>query len=333
MKLFAACILLGSLATPAAGGQAPTQPAAACAATACGAVRGEAVYPDRAPISGAQLILTPATGPAMKATAEADGTFLFEQVPAGAFTLTVKAGDVQTATVSGTVSPAGVTDLDELMLKLAAVHTEVTAITQQQAAELEVRMEEHQRILHAIPNYLVVYDAEPVPLSTGQKFRLSTRTLIDPVSIGISAAIAGGEQASGSYPGFGPGRRGYARRLGANLGDNTSGMLLTGAVFPALFHQDPRFYFRDSGSTMSRLGYVLKQTVEQKGDNGRWQAAWSNTCGQVSSALISNTYYPHPGHHWGSQTGQFFGLSIASTGISNLLQEFVFGRVTTRREQ
>ena len=25
--------------------------------------------------------------------------------------------------------------------------------------------------------------------------------------------------------------------------------------------------------------YVLRQTVEQKGDNGRWQFAWSNTLG------------------------------------------------------
>ena len=222
-------------------------------------------------------------------------------------------------------------ELPAVMLRLVTVHTDVTAITEHEAAEREVHAEESQRILKAIPNFMVVYDAEPVPLSSGQKFRLSVRTLADPVTIGVSAAVAGGEQASGAYPGFGRGVRGYARRFGASVGDSTSGMLLSGAILPSLFHQDPRYFYRGTGSRGSRLMYVLKQTVEQKGDNGHWQFAWSNTLGSVGSALISDTYYPRLGHHWGSETGQLFGLSIASTGISNLLQEFVFGRVTSRK--
>jgi hypothetical protein len=206
---------------------------------------------------------------------------------------------------------------------MAVVHTDVTAVSEHEAAEREVRAEEGQRILKTIPNFLVVYDDEPVALSAGQKFRLSTRTLADPVTIGVAAAIAGGEQASNSYPGFGRGVRGYARR-----------MLLSGAILPTVFHQDPRYFYRGVGSKRSRLMFALKQTVAQKGDNGHWQFAWSNTLGGVGTALISDTYYPRqPGHQSGSQTGQLFGLSMLSTGISNLMQEFVFGRVTTRYRQ
>ena len=62
-----------------------------------------------------------------------------------------------------------------------------------------------------------------------------------------------------------------------------------------------------AGSVRSRLGYVLKQAVEQRGDNGRWQPAWSNTAGDVGSALISTTYYPHQSTNWGKLTGQNFG--------------------------
>jgi hypothetical protein len=348
VKLLPVCtVVLVSLAavcvrgqTDAASGNQSLQPSpaslpsasAAAPASTAGAVRGEIDYPDQAPIAGAQLTLTPASGPAMKAVSEADGTFVFEQVPPGPFTLRISAHDVETASATGTLAPSAVVQLPTVTMRLAAVHTDVTAITQHEAAEREVKTEESQRILKAIPNFMVVYDSEPVPLSAREKFRLSTRTLIDPVTIGVSAAIAGGELESNAYPGFGRGAAGYARRFGASVGDSTSGMLLAGAVLPTVFHQDPRYFYRGTGSRGSRLVYVLKQTVEQKGDNGHWQFAWSNTLGSVGSALISETYYPQqPGQHWGSSTGQLFGLGLASTGISNLLQEFVFGRITTHR--
>ena len=308
------------------------------AANATGAIRGEVLYQDQSPIPGARLTLTPTIGaPTASAprttTSEMDGSFLFQQVPPGTFTLTVTSSDVEPASTNVMVSPGTAVEVPAIAMRLAVVRTDVTAISEHEAAEREVRVEEGQRILRSIPNFLVVYDDEPVPLSAGQKFRLSTRTLADPVTIGVSAVIAGGEQASNSYPGFGRGVGGYARRFGASVGDSTSGMLISGAILPTIFRQDPRYFFRGTGSRRSRLMYVLKQTVEQRGDNGHWQFAWSNTLGGVGTALVSGTYYPRqPGHQWGSQTGQLFGLSMASTGISNLMQEFLFGRVTTRRQ-
>ena len=335
VSLFAAAVW-----GPAADAQpSPTALPTSSVANAPGAVRGEVLYQDQSPIPGARLTLVPTSGaPASSAplttASEMDGSFLFQQVPPGTFTLTVTAGDVEPASTSVMVLPGNAVELPAISMRLAVVHTDVTAVSAHEAAEREVRAEEGQRILKAIPNFMVVYDDEPVALSAGQKFRLSTRTLADPVTIGVSAAIAGGEQASNSYPGFGRGMRGYARRFGASVGDSTSGMLLSGAILPTVFRQDPRYFYRGTGSKASRLMFVLKQTVAQKGDNGRWQFAWSNTLGGVGTALISDTYYPRqPGHPWGSQTGQLFGLSMVSTGISNLMQEFVFGRVTTRGRQ
>ena len=351
MKLSPLCTLLvvSLLASPlwdrAGAQQVQPSPAAfptAPDANAAGAVRGEVMYPDKSPISGAKLTLMPANGmpasgvPAngtpLTTKAELDGSFLFQQVPPGTFTLTITSDDVEPASISVTVAPAQSVELPSIEMRMAVVHTDVTAISERDAAESEVRAEEGQRILKSIPNYMVVYDDEPLPLSSGQKFRLSLRTLADPVTIAVSAAIAGGEQRSNGYPGFGTGVSGYMRRFGASVGDNTSGMLLSGAILPSVFHQDPRYFYRGTGSKASRLVYVLKQTVEQKGDNGHWQFGWSNTLGGVGTALISDTYYPRqPGHQWGSDTGQLFGLSMLSTGVSNLMQEFVFGRVTSRR--
>lgn len=341
MKPSPLCTLLvvSLLASPLWGraGAQPVQPSPALpeapASNAPGAVRGEVMYPDKSPISGAKLTLTPTSGPLLTTKAEIDGSFLFQQVPPGTFTLTVTSDDVEPASTSVTVAPAQSVELPSIEMRMAVVHTDVTAISEWEAAEREVRAEEGQRILKSIPNYMVVYDDEPLPLSSGQKFRLSVRTFTDPVSIAVSAAIAAGEQRSNAYPGFGTGVSGYMRRFGASVGDNTSGMLLSGAILPSVFHQDPRYFYRGTGSKASRLMYVLKQTVEQKGDNGHWQFGWSNTLGGVGTALISDTYYPREGHQWGSDTGQLFGLSMLSTGISNLMQEFVFGRVTSRRGQ
>ena len=337
VSLFAASVC--GPATVGADAQ-PVQPSPAAlptspAANAPGAVHGEVLYQDRAPIAGARLTLTSANaaatnGPALTTRSEMDGSFLFQQVPPGTFTLTVTSDDVEPASTTVMVASGGAVELPPISMRMAVVHTDVTAVSAHEVAEREVRVEEGQRILKSIPNFMVVYDDEPVPLSAGQKFRLSTRTLADPVTIGVSAVIAGGEQASNSYPGFGRGVRGYARRFGASVGDSTSGMLLSGAIMPTIFRQDPRYFYRGTGSKASRLKFVVKQTVEQKGDNGRWQFAWSNTLGGVATALVSDTYYPRqPGRQWCSQTGQLFGLSMVSTGISNLMQEFVFGRVTT----
>ena len=123
---------------------------------------------------------------------------------------------------------------------------------------------------------------------------------------------------------------GYGRRFGAAVGDSTIGTLLASAVLPTVFRQDPRYFYRGTGTRGSRFMYVLKQAVEQKGDNGRWQFAWSNTLGSVGSALISSTYYPKTAHHWGSDTAELTGFSILSTGVANLMEEFVFGGVTSR---
>lgn len=298
-----------------------------------GIVRGRVLYTDNTPVGSAELTLTPAQGPALHTTTEADGSFIFLHVASGPFRVDAAADGLRSDSIAETLSDTQSVELPALSLRVATVVTHVSAISQEEAAERDVRQEETQRLFGAIPNFFIVYGGEAVPLSSRQKFRLSLRTLFDPTNLAVSAAIAGGEQASSSYGGFGKGAAGFARRFGASLGDASSGILLTGAILPSLFHQDPRYFYQGTGSVRSRFGYVLKNTVEQKGDNGRWQIGWSNLAGNAGAALLSNTYYPNQTDKWATLTGENFGLSIAGQGIANLLQEFVFARLTTHRQR
>jgi hypothetical protein len=79
------------------------------------------------------------------------------------------------------------------------------------------------------------------PAHMKQKFSLATRGTFDPVAvIGVGFA-AGIEQANNSYAEYGQGAAGYSKRYAAKFVDGRNSDFLTHAVFPALFHQDPRY--------------------------------------------------------------------------------------------
>ena len=297
-----------------------------------GTVTGRVLYSDSQPVYDARVTLQPASGPALTTTTDADGSFVFLRVPPGAFTVRAEADGLSPTSTTGDLLAAGGVDLAPIILPIAAVVTQVNAISEKEAAEEQVQMEEQQRIAGLIPNFLVVYDDNAIPLSPGQKFRLSARTLIDPSTFVVSALIAGGEQAGNSYPSWGRGMSGYSRRFAASYADGATGMMISSWMLPSILHQDPRFFYQTHGTVRSRIGNVLRQAIEQKGDNGRWQFAWSNTVGGMASAVISSTYYPAQNRTWLGLTAQNFGLGVLSQAIANTLQQFVFNHVTTHRD-
>lgn len=332
--LCAARQLQGQSAQPPTAAAAATQaaPAVDQSLAAPATLHGTVLYADGAPLSGARISLSAASGAPREAVSGADGSFQLTQLPVGSFQLTVTARGVQTVGTSGTLLADRPTELPPLTLSVATVLTQIDAISEQQAAEIEVKNEESQRVLGVLPNFFVTYNPSAVRLSTKQKFQLSGRTLIDPATFAVTAFTAGLEQASGAFGGFGGGAAGYARRYGANYGDAVTGTLLTGAIFPSLLHQDPRYFYKGTGGFKGRLWYVVSRSVVQKGDNGRWQPGYSNLLGDLGSAAISNAYYPSSDKRWASFTAREFGFGIAGGVIGNFLQEFVLNHFTTKRQ-
>jgi len=263
-------------------------------------------------------------------TTDSMGSFQFTSVKPGDLRLNISANGF-TAWVSKDVvlRPGEDYDVPAVELNIASAITEVQVkYSQHEVAEDEVRAEEKQRVLGVIPNFYVSYVWNAAPLSTGQKYRLAWRTSIDPVSIGFSGAFAGVEQWQNYMSGYGQGAQGYAKRFGASFADGTIGTMLGGAVLPSILHQDPRYFYKGTGSISSRILYAMASVVICKGDNGHWQPNYSNVLGNMAAAGISNLYYPSTNREGVRLMIDNSLIGTASGAIGSLFQEFLIKRIS-----
>ena len=191
-----------------------------------------------------------------------------------------------------------------------------------------MHQEETQRLAGVLPNFYVVYDWHAPPLTAGQKYRLALRAAVDPTNFGLAAIFAGVEQADNSFAGYGQGAAGYGKRYGATMADGTVGTILGGAFFPALLRQDPRYFYKGTGSIVSRALYAVSTAVICRGDNGKWQPNYSSVLGDIATGAISNTYYPEANRNGVATTIEIGVLNAVEDGVGNLLQEFVFKHIT-----
>jgi hypothetical protein len=215
-----------------------------------------------------------------------------------------------------------------------AVATAVTdvevGLSQTEVAEEEIKIEEKQRVLGVIPNFYVSYDPNAVPLTSKQKFKLAWKTIVDPVTFVLVGGIAGVEQAQNDFSGYGQGAQGYGKRFGAGYADTITGTFIGSAILPSLLKQDPRYFYKGSGSKRSRILYAIANAVICKGDNGRWQPNYSNILGSLAAGGISNLYYPAQDHNGAGLTFENAALGIGASAAANLLQEFLIRKLTQK---
>jgi hypothetical protein len=164
--------------------------------------------------------------------------------------------------------------------------------SQQDRAETQLNQEEHQRILGVVPNFNTTDNQNAAPLSARQKFRLAFRSAVDPFTFVAVAADAGISQAKNDFPGYGQGAAAYGKRFDASYADSFDGTLWANAIFPALLHQDPRYFRKGRGSFTARLLYAVSTTVRARNDNGTWGPNYANVAGSIVAGGISNLYYP-----------------------------------------
>ncbi|MFZ0199690.1 MAG: hypothetical protein WB523_05105 [Candidatus Sulfotelmatobacter sp.] len=131
------------------------------------------------------------------------------------------------------------------------------------------------------------------PLTTGQKFKVVARGSFDYVQYPWYGFLAGISQAENSEPGYGQGAEGYAKRFASAFADGTIENFMTGAVFPSLLRQDPRFFQFGHGSFTYRTEYAVSRIFVTRTDSGKNQFNYSEIVGSALSAVIStNTYHP-----------------------------------------
>lgn len=259
---------------------------------------------------------------------KSDGQFSFTNVPPGPFQLATSADGFATQTLSGALHSGENYTVPPIVLDVAAASTEVhVSLSRTEEAEAEIKDEEKQRVLGVVPNFYVTYNPTAVPLGRKQKFELAWKSTVDPVSFGVTAGVAGIEQATNAFGGYGQGAQGYAKRYGAAYADFVTDTFIGSAILPSLLKQDPRYFYKGSGSVRSRILYAIANSVICKGDNGRWQANYSAIAGGLAAGGISNLYYP-AADRGAALTFENAVIGIGSTAATNLLQEFVIRRLT-----
>jgi hypothetical protein len=217
-----------------------------------------------------------------------------------------------------------------IILRVNATNSEITVtVTEDEIAHEELKAAEKQRVLGILPNFYVSYIWHPAPMKPKQKFELATRSVIDPVAFITTGITAGVEQAHNTFPGYGSGPEGYAKRYGAAYADVTISRMLSGAILPSVFHQDPRYFYHGSGSIAFRALYAASMAVITRGDNGRWQPNYSHVVGNFATAGISNIYRTGTDRSAGLTVRNAF-IITGSNAISNVIREFISRKLTPK---
>jgi hypothetical protein len=291
-------------------------------------ITGRVVDPTGVGVAGATIKLLRGNPMAVQeTTSDGDGRFAFTNVEAGAFHLIMTSSGFVRREFSGTVQSGQTVDVPQVTLALASVNTEVRVVPPQVIAEEQIKEQEKQKALGFIPNYYVSYVPDAVALNPRQKFELAWKSTVHPVTFGITGVVAGIQQARNDFSGYGQGADGYAKRYGAAYADGAISTMIGGAILPSLFKQDPRYFYKGSGSKKSRLAYALATSVICRGDNGHWQVNYSGLLGGLAAAGISNTYYP-PKDRGADLVFQNALIGIGATAAANVLQEFVIRKLT-----
>ena len=295
-----------------------------------GSISGTVTDVDDAAIPGATLTVDGPAGTGHR-TLTTDGTGSFELKdldPAVVYKITVSAkGFADWTSPAIVLQPGQALEMSDIKLRISVVETTVVALTAEQLATQQVKVEEKQRILGIVPNYFVVYDKNAVAMTTKLKYELAFRAATDVVSVAGDVFLAGVNQAADT-PNYQQGAKGFGQRFGAAYADSFSNVMIGGAVLPSLLHQDPRYFYQGTGSGKSRALHAMSYAIICKGDNGRSQINYSGIGGNLIAGALTNLYYP-PSNRG---PGLVFSTTLINAGgrLANaLVQEFVLRKYTT----
>jgi len=180
---------------------------------------------------------------------------------------------------------------------------------------------EDKRIFWIIPNYRTSPSLHPYePLTAEEKFRIATEDSFDRGTAALAVLFAGEAQLTNATPAFGEGVKGYARYLGTSYADFVIGDMMTEAVFPAVLHQDPRYFRRGTGSGWSRLASAAGQIFWTHADSDHAQFNFSEIIGNSTAVAISTAYYPD--NRTATNAISKLGVQLGVDMASNVLKEF-----------
>jgi hypothetical protein len=285
-------------------------------------------------VQGAHVVLSDRAGNGRAMESGPDGQFAFPALPPGSYQVTVTGngmGEYVSAWV--TLRPGDIRLVSGVVLPVAAVSTSVTVNgnhleINQALADEQVQIAQEQRVWRVFPNFYSSYNWHAPPMGPRQKFRLAFRSMMDPMAFAGAAGVAGFEQLNNIFPGYGGGVEGYFKRYGAAYANDFSARMLSSGVFASLFHQDPRYFYKGTGSFQSRTMYAVSCAFVTRNDEGRPRPNYSHVLGVFAAAALSNLYYPKDSR--GLRLTLVNGV-VETAGMSgtNIVREFILKGITS----
>jgi hypothetical protein len=296
-------------------------------------ISGTVLDGSEALVSGAKVTLLNAAGEQRGYIAsDSAAEFSFTDLPAGIYHLTITSPGLATFVSSDLVlEPGQRQQMDKILLAVGGTSTDVDVIvTLKEQAQDQLNVEVKQRAFGFFPNFYVVYDPNFVPLTTGMKYKLAFKAATDPVTLGAAVFIAGINQAADT-PSYVQGAKGFGQRVGAGYVNGVTDIMIGGAILPSLLHQDPRYFYKGTGTKKARTIHALSAPFIARGDDGRPQFNYSSVGGDLGSAVLSNIYYPKRDRG----PGLVFSNALITTGgrmVNALAQELILRKFTKAKD-
>jgi hypothetical protein len=195
-------------------------------------------------------------------------------------------------------------------------------LAQEDPKKAEDPKKKDDRMFYVMPNYLTVNgQAQVPPVSWKEKFAMAAKGSFDPYEFTVVGIVAGIRQADNSYPAFGQGMEGYAKRYGAAFADQVDGNIMVGGVYPTILRIDPRYFRLGRGSFVHRFGYAIDRIFIARKDSGGNMFNIPEFAGNATAIAISNVYYPAADRGWSSSLSDW-GTQMGIDAFGNELKEF-----------
>jgi hypothetical protein len=286
-------------------------------------------------IQGARVVLTSSSGAGDREIQSGpNGQFAFAALPAGSYRVTVTGKDMGTFVSPWfTMHPGEFRLVTSVVLPVATTNETVTvsaetAQLKEELSEQQVQIAVEQRVWGVFPNFYSSYDWNAPPMEPKQKFQLALRSMIDPMAFAGAAGIAGFEQRYDIFPGYGGGAAGFFKRYGAAYANDFDSRMLSSGVFATLFRQDPRYFYKGTGSFSSRAMYSIACAFITRSDNRHWRPNYSRVLGVFAATALSNLYYPRQSR--GVRLTLANGaVELAGNAGTNIAREFILKEITS----
>ncbi len=262
---------------------------------AAGSLAGEVMDPSGALIPGAKVLLrVPGRHRDRETLSDNEGGFAVGGLAAGEYSFVVTApGFSDFASLPFTLHAGEERRLEPVTLAIPANHADAyVTMNRKEIAGAELHAAEQQRIV-GFPDFYTSFVWNAAPLDAQQKLSLGLRATTDRMAFVTAGLVASGEQIKNTFPEFGGGAAGFGKRYGAAYADGFTGKFIGAALLPALFRQDPRyFYMGSNGTVKQRVRHAVASAFLARGDNGRTELNYSHLLGNASAGALSTLYHP-----------------------------------------